>query len=392
MKKICVFTGSRAEYGLLKPLLDEIKQDSSLKLLLLVSGMHLSAVFGNTYKLIESDGFKIDRKVMTLDDGGTPLATCRSIAHGIVGYTEAFRELQPDILVLLGDRYETFAAATAALVSQLPIAHIHGGETTQGAIDEAFRHSITKMSLLHFTSTENYRQRVIQLGEHPDHVFDVGAIGLEYLDKGDFLSKNELEDALNFRFGKKNALVTFHPVTLEPGRATQQFSQLLAALDDLEELKIIFTKANADPEGRNINQLIDDYVIKNPKRTISFTSMGHQRYLSSMKIVDLVIGNSSSGIIEAPSFGVPVINVGSRQQGRIKAANIIDCLPEQKSILEACKKGLSQQFKNLAKAVDNPYRKKDTASQIKEIIKKTNATKRLKSFYDIPANTSSSKS
>ncbi|MDJ0624002.1 MAG: UDP-N-acetylglucosamine 2-epimerase [Desulfocapsaceae bacterium] len=387
MKKICVFSGSRAEYGLLKPLLEEIKNDSSLELLLLVSGMHLSATFGNTYKLIESDGFSIDRKVISLDDAGTPLATCRSIAHGIVGYTEAFIELQPDILLILGDRYESFAAATAALVNQLPIAHIHGGETTQGAIDEAFRHSITKMSLLHFTSTENYRQRVIQLGEHPDRVFDVGAIGLEYMEKANFLSEKDLERSLNFKFGKKNALVTFHPVTLESGSATQQFTQLLATLDDIPEMKIIFTKANADPEGRDINHLIDDYVAKNPGRTISFTSMGHQRYLSSMRIVDLVIGNSSSGIIEAPSFGVPVINVGSRQQGRIKAANIISCQPHRSAILKACRKGLSQQFKDLAETVDNPYRKKGTAHRIKEIIKKTTTLDLLKTFYDIPTRT-----
>jgi len=385
MKKICLFTGTRAEYGLLKPLLVEIENDPELQLQLLVSGMHLSADFGNTFQLIEKDGFLIDAKVATLEEDDTPLGTCRSIARGVTGYAEAFTALQPDLLVLLGDRFEAFAAAAAALVCQLPIAHLHGGETTEGAYDEAFRHAISKMSQLHFVATEAYRRRVVQLGEAPERVFNVGAIGLDYLESTELLVRADLEKSLGFRFGRQSALVTFHPVTLEQGSATAQFNQLLAAIDQLPELKVIFTKANADTEGREINRLIDDYVAGHPQKAIEFTSMGHLRYLSSLRVVDLVLGNSSSGIIEAPSFGVPTVNIGNRQQGRIKAASVIDCPPERSAILNACRKALSREFKNLARTVDNPYSGAGTARQIKEIIKKTPIRSLKKSFYDLPA-------
>lgn len=387
MKKICFFTGTRAEYGLLKPLMEDIKQDPELKLQLLVTGMHLAVEFGNTYQLIEGDGFSIDEKVKILDDEDSVLSTCKSIGRGITGFAEAFNRLQPDILVLLGDRSETFAAATAALLCQLPIAHLHGGEITQGAYDEAFRHAISKMSHLHFVATETYRQRVIQLGEQPDSVHNVGAIGLDYLEKETFLERDELETSLNFSFGKQSALVTFHPVTLEQGSAAEQFNQLLAALDQFDKLQIIFTKANADTEGRTINRIIDQYVATHPHKTIALTSMGHLRYLSSMRIVDIVVGNSSSGILEAPSFGVPTVNIGNRQTGRIKAASIIDCEPEQTAIISACHKALSNQFKSMALKVDNPYRQKGTASRIKKIIKHMNTINLQKSFYDVPTET-----
>lgn len=386
MKKICVFTGTRADYGLLKPLMEEIEQDSELQLQLLVSGMHLANEFGNTYRLVEVDGFSIDEKIATLDDEDSAVGTCKSISRGITGYAEAFTRLQPELLVLLGDRSEAFAAATAALICQIPIAHLHGGETTQGAYDEAFRHSISKMSQLHFVSTEVYRQRVIQLGEVPVSVHNVGAIGLEYLDKENFLDRKKLEESINFRFGEKNVLVTFHPVTLEQGSAVEQFKQLLAALNQLNGSKIIFTKANADPEGRTINRMIDQYVATHPQKTIAFTSMGHLRYLSCLRIVDLVIGNSSSGILEAPSFGVPTVNIGDRQKGRIKAASIIDCEPEQAAIISACHKALSNQFKTMAQKVDNPYRQEGTARRTKEIIKSAENINLKKTFYDLPAN------
>ena len=385
MKKICVFTGTRAEYGLLKPLLDRIQQDQELTLQLLVSGTHLRAEFGNTVELIEADGFPIAAKVDTLDSSDTALGTGRSIAKGVSGYAEAFTELRPDLLVLLGDRSEAFAAATAALVCQLPIAHLHGGETTEGAYDEAFRHSISKMSLLHFVSTEAYRQRVIQLGEVPERVFNVGAIGLEYLDKGNFLNRTKLENSLNFKFGKQNALVTFHPVTLEPGTAADQFNQLLTALDHFPELKLIFTKSNVDTEGRAINRLIDSYVAEHPDKAIAFTSMGHQRYLSSLQIVDVVIGNSSSGILEAPSFKVPTVNIGDRQKGRIKASSIIDCEPVENDIFSACQKALSEKFKILAQNVDNPYRQVGTVDRILRIIKAPGVSSLKKRFYDLPS-------
>ncbi len=386
MKKICVFTGTRAEYGLLKPLMRAIRQDPELNLQLLVTGTHLAAEFGNTYQLIEEDGFCIDEKVTTLGDEDSVIGTCKSISRGITGYAEAFTRLQPDILVLLGDRSEAFAAATAALLCQLPIAHLHGGEVTQGAYDEAFRHAISKMSHLHFVSTETYRQRVIQLGEQPDNVHNVGAIGLDYLESEIFLERNELEASLNFSFGKQSALVTFHPVTLEHGSATEQFNQLLAALNQFDNLQTIFTKANADTEGRTINRIIDQYVTAHPQKTIAFSSMGHLRYLSSMRIIDMVVGNSSSGILEAPNFGVPTVNIGNRQTGRIKAASIIDCEPEQTAIFSACSKALSNQFKTIAQHVDNPYRQEGTAGRIKKIIKGTGTINLQKSFYDLPAN------
>lgn len=385
MKKICVFTGTRADYGLLKPLLDEIERDSGLQLQLLVSGMHLSAEFGNTFELIEKDGFCIAAKVPNLTDDDSAIGTCQAIGRGVTGYAEAFAELKPDLLVLLGDRSEAFAAATAALVCHLPIAHLHGGETTQGAYDEAFRHSISKMSQLHFTATEEYRQRVIQLGEDPASVHNVGAIGLDYLDSGEFLDRAALEESLNFSFGERSALVTFHPTTLEQGSALEQTKQLLRALDQLEPLQLIFTKANSDSEGRAINRLIDQYVAERPGKTIAFTSMGHLRYLSSLHIVDLVIGNSSSGLLEAPSFGVPTINIGDRQKGRSKAASVIDCPAEQEAILAACQQGLSEPVKTLAATVDNPYRQPDTARRILQIIKQSRQINLKKIFYDLPA-------
>lgn len=385
MKKICVFTGTRSEYGLLFPLLKAIEEDAELQLQLLVSGMHLSEEFGCTYRLIEADGFRIDAKVPILDDEDSALGTCRSISRGITGYAEVLLNLKPDLLVLLGDRSEAFAAATAALVCHLPIAHLHGGETTEGAYDEAFRHSITKMSQLHFVSTESYRQRVIQLGENPQYVHNVGAIGLEHLEMENLLDRNALEQSLGYKFGKRNAMVTFHPVTLEKGAATEQFNQLLAAVDQLEDVKLVFTKANADTEGRTINQLIDAYVAKHPDRAIAFTSMGHLRYLSTMRIVDLVVGNSSSGIIEAPSFGVPTINIGDRQKGRIKAASVIDCEPEEQAILSACREALSDPFQKMAPEIENPYQKKGTARKIMQIIKSLDTISLKKTFYDILA-------
>lgn len=385
MKKICVFTGTRAEYGLLKPLLERIRQDKALTLQLLASGTHLSAEFGNTVDLIQADGFPIAAKVDILDSSDTALGTCRAIARGVSGYAEAFTELQPDLLVVLGDRFEAFAAATSALVCQRPIAHLHGGETTEGVYDEAFRHAISKMSLLHFVSTEVYRQRVIQLGEAPERVFNVGAIGLEHLNNSDFLSRIELEASLNFQFGQQNALITFHPVTLETGTAVEQFKQLLAALDHFPELKLIFTKANADTGGRTINHLIDGYVAEQPDKAISFLSMGHQRYLSSLQIVDIVIGNSSSGILEAPSFKVPTVNIGDRQKGRIKTASVIDCEPIEMDIVAACQKALSEKFKVLAQNVDNPYRQVGTAGKILQIIKNTDIFSLKKKFYNLPS-------
>ncbi|WP_313757478.1 UDP-N-acetylglucosamine 2-epimerase [Tissierella sp.] len=371
MKKICVVTGTRAEYGLFRPLIKRIKEDDELQLQLIVTGMHLSPEFGLTYKEIEEDGFIIDEKVEMLLSSDTPVGISKSIGLAMIGFTDAFERLKPDMVVVLGDRYEIFAAASTAMISRIPIAHIHGGETTEGLIDEAIRHSITKMSYLHFTSTEEYRQRVIQLGEEPNRIFNVGAIGIESIKKLKLLKKDALENSINFKFGLKNALVTFHPVTLEDGTSKEQFQELLNALDRFSDLKIIFTKSNSDTNGRIINSMIDEYVEKNKQKAIAFTSMGQLRYLSAMKYVDLVIGNSSSGIIEAPSFNVPTINIGDRQKGRIQGETIIDCTTVENEIYKAIKLGLSDDFKETIKSAINPYGEGNTSYLIVQRIKQS---------------------
>ncbi|MBF0118916.1 MAG: UDP-N-acetylglucosamine 2-epimerase (hydrolyzing) [Desulfobacterales bacterium] len=382
MRKICVFTGTRAEYGLLKPLLDEIKSDSELLLSLLVSGMHMSPEFGLTYKGVESDGFKIDEKVEMLISSDTSVGLCKSVGLGIISFSDALTHLSPDIFVVLGDRFEAFAAASSAMFLRIPIAHIHGGELTEGVIDDAIRHSITKMSHIHFVSTELYRKRVIQLGESPDSVFNVGAIGLENIRKLKLLSKKDFESKIGFSIGKEESLlVTFHPVTLESNTAQNQFQNLL---DALPKVKVIFTKANADTDGRIINKMIDDYVAKHPKNTIAFTSMGQLLYLSAMSHVSAVVGNSSSGIIEAPSFKVPTVNIGDRQRGRIKSKSIIDCEPTKEAVFDALKQSMSHEFKASIKDTKNVYEKENTASSIKAILKTTNLNNILKKkFYDI---------
>ncbi|ALV21570.1 UDP-N-acetylglucosamine 2-epimerase [Carnobacterium antarcticum] len=355
MKKLCVVTGTRAEYGLLMPLLEQIKQAEDLELQLLVTGMHLSPEFGLTYKLIEADGYVINEKVDILLSSDTPVGISKSMGLGMIGFSESFERLQPDMVILLGDRYETFAAAAAASAARIPISHLHGGETTEGAFDEAFRHAITKMSWLHFTSAEEYRKRVIQLGEQPERVFNVGAIGIENIVKMPLMTKAELEASLGITFNKRLLLVTFHPVTLENKTSAAQFKELLEALDIVEDATIIFTKANSDTDGRIINQLIDDYTKLHSAKSLAFTSMGQLRYLSAMKLASAVIGNSSSGIIEAPSFKIPTVNIGDRQKGRMQAESVIDCEPKKEAIDKAIHLALSVGFHAQLKKMENPY-------------------------------------
>jgi len=381
--KICCFTGTRAEYGLFKPLLDEIREDPELELQLIVSGMHLSPEFGLTYRDIEDDGFQIAEKIEILLSSDTPVGISKSIGLGLMGLSDSYRRLTPDMVVLLGDRFETFAAACAAYVARIPILHLYGGETTRGACDEAFRHAITKMSYLHAVSTEEYRRRVIQLGESPDRVFNVGALGVENIRKMTLLSRAELEKAIDFKLGEKSVLVTFHPVTLERATAKDQFQNLLEALEKFDSLNIIFTKANADAEGRIINQLIDDYVAGNPESAVAFASMGQLRYLSAAKHVDAVIGNSSSGIIEVPSLGTPTVNIGDRQAGRVKSASVIDCEPSINEIFSACHQAFSEKFNKNNVMADNPYEQKDTAARIKEIINNVKIGSLKKEFFDL---------
>ena len=386
MKKVCVITGTRADYGLLRPLIEKINDDDELQLQLIATGMHLSPEFGLTYKEIEDDGYKIDEKIEMLLSSDTPVGISKSMGLAMISFSESFERLKPDMVVVLGDRYEIFSAASAAMIARIPIAHIHGVETTKGAFDEAFRHSITKMSHIHFTSTEAYKKRIIQLGEDPKRVFNVGAIGIESIRNLNLLKKAELEKSINFKIDSKAALVTFHPVTLENNTSIDQFQELLNALNQFKDLKIIFTKANSDIDGRIINSMIDDYVEKNKNNTIAFTSLGQLRYLSTMQYVDLVIGNSSSGIIEAPSFKIPTINIGDRQKGRIQGETIINCDPIEEEIYKAINFGLSNDFKEKIKHSRNPYGVGNVTKRIIDEIKTLFLSGSIdikKKFYDI---------
>ena len=354
-RKVCVVTGTRAEYGLLRWVMEEIRESASLELQVIATGMHLSPEFGLTYRDIEADGFRIDRKVEMLLSADTPSAISKSMGVAMIGFADAYDQLRPDLLLLLGDRYEILAAATAALITSVPIAHLHGGETTEGAFDEAIRHSITKMSHLHFVAAEEYRKRVIQLGEHPDRVFQVGGLGIDNIHRLSLLSREALEEALDFSLGERNLLITFHPVTLEQNSSVKQMKELLAALKLQERTKLIFTMPNADTEGRVLFGMIEEFVRQNTERAKAFTSLGQLRYLSCLQHVDAVIGNSSSGLSEAPSFRIGTVNIGDRQQGRLKAESVIDCNPEQKSILGALQHLYSPAFQQKLKIILNPY-------------------------------------
>lgn len=385
MKKICVITGTRAEYGLLKPLIKKIQDDTEVELQLVVTGMHLSPEFGLTYKEIEEDGLNIMDKNEMLLSSDTPNGITKSIGLGTIGFADIFTRINPDIIVLLGDRYETFAAATAAMIHRIPIAHIHGGELTEGVIDEAIRHSITKMSMLHFASTEEYRKRVIQMGEQRDRVFNVGALGVENIMSQTLLSKEELEKSICFKLDKPYVIVTYHPVTLEKSTAKKQLINLLKALSEIGVYKIVFTKANADTEGRIINQLIDEYVNDNSENAVAFVSLGMKRYLSAMKYAEMVIGNSSSGLMETPSFHIPTVNIGVRQQGRIRAESVVDCGYEKYEIVEAIRKAEWMRKSGHLNEMKNPYEGTETSKKILEILKKylNQENSVVKKFLDV---------
>lgn len=386
MKRIGIMTGTRAEYGLLKSLMQEINKDNDLELYLIVSGMHLSPEFGMTYKEIEEDGFQINAKVEMLLSSDSPAGISKSIGLGVIGFADEFQRADLDMLILLGDRYEALSAAICALVMRIPIAHLHGGELTEGAIDEGIRHSITKMSYLHFTSTEQYRNRVIQLGENPERVFYVGALGVENIKKINLMTKEELEGSIHFEIDENTVIVTYHPVTLENNTVEEQFLNLLEVLDRNPKIRMIFTKANADTNGRIVNELIDKYAAQNSERACAFVSLGQKRYLSALKYCRIVIGNSSSGIIEAPSFGKPIINIGDRQKGRICADSVINCGYTQQEIQQAMETALTKEFENKASNCRNPYEKENTAANIISVIKDyllNDKIKLKKGFYDI---------
>lgn len=382
--KICVVSGTRAEYGLLYWTMKAIQDNSNLELSVCVTGMHLSPEFGLTYKQIESDGFQIDGKIEMLVSSDTSVGISKSIGLGLIGFADFFERTKPDWILVLGDRFEIFAAVTAAMIARIPVAHCHGGEATEGLIDEAIRHSITKMSHLHFTSTSEYRNRVIQLGEQPDCVFHIGALGIENINRLNLLNKEEFESSIDFKLSSLNFLVTFHPVTLDNASAEQQFVELLEALSVFTEAKIIITKPNADHDGRVIIQMIDEFVSRNPTNVISFISLGQIRYLSAIRHCQVVIGNSSSGLIEVPSFKKPTVNIGDRQQGRIESKSVISCKPAKKSILDAINIALSEDFQSQLPNIKNPYGEGNSSIKILDtILSKPVHNILKKKFYNI---------
>lgn len=379
-RKICVVTGSRAEYGLLYPLMKAVQGDPELQLQVVATGMHLSPEFGLTFRAIEEDGFPIDEKVEMLLSSDTPVGVAKSIGLGVIGFADAMDRLRPDTLVLLGDRFEVLAAAQAAMVAGIPIAHIAGGDSTEGAFDEAIRHSITKMSHLHFATHEESARRLRQLGENPDHIFVVGSPAIDRLKRMTLLERNDLERELGFRFRKRNLLVTFHPPTLDAQPAEAQFRELLATLEALgAEVGLIFTRPNADPDGRALIRMIDAFVAGRPNAAV-YTNLGQRLYFSVISQVDAVVGNSSSGVYEVPSLGKPTVNIGDRQRGRPQAASVINCDPEAAGITRA----IREAFGKDCSAVRNPYGDGESSSRILAVLKKVRDPKGLlkKRFFE----------
>lgn len=385
-RKICVVTGSRAEYGILRYLMAAIKADPELQLQVIATNQHLSKLQGETYKEIERDGFAIDYKVYMADDEAPDNAnsTAKSISRGVSGFADAFDALHPDLLLILGDRYEMLAVASTALIYKIPIAHLHGGEITEGAFDDAIRHAISKMSHLHFTSTEAYRNRVIQLGERPERVFNVGALGVENVVKNDFMSKEDIESSLNFKLTDKCFLCTYHPVTLSNMSSEVQVLNLLEVLDSYKDYHIIFTYSNSDTNSQIIIKRIQEYVDKNADRCMFIPSLGQRRYFSVLKHMAAVLGNSSSGIIEVPSFGIPTLDIGDRQKGRIAADSVIHCGYMVEEIKEGLDKVVNLSNSSNLSNLSNPYYKEGTCAAILQTIK-TYPLENLvqKSFYDL---------
>ncbi len=383
MRKICVITTNRAEYGLLYWLMKGIQSDPEFQLQVVVTGAHLSSEFGSTIDRIREEGFKVDRSFDLELFGDKVLDITHSLALALEGFAASFQTLKPDLVVILGDRFEILGAATAALIANIPVAHLHGGELSEGAIDDAIRHAVTKLSHLHFAAAEPYRNRIIQLGEQPDRVFMVGGLGIDNINKVKLLEQAELEKAISFKFKKHNLLITYHPETLDPGQAGNQIGELLSALDMLPDTGLIFTMPNADTGHRIIIQKIQSFVLTRIGRAILIPSMGQLNYLSTMKLVDAVVGNSSSGIIEAPSFHIGTINIGKRQDGRIRAESVIDCDTSEKSISKAFTKLYSASFGKKLKTVENPYGTGGAAGKILSVLKKADFSNLiLKRFYD----------
>lgn len=383
MRKICIVTGARAEYGLLRWVMEGIRETLGLELMIIATGMHLSPEFGLTYREIEGDGFLIDRKIEMLLSSDTPTGLAKSMGLGLIGFGEALQQLDPDLMLVLGDRFEIFCAVAAAMVARIPVAHLHSGEATEGSFDEAIRHSITKMSHLHFVAAEEYRKRVIQLGERPDRVFLVGGLGIDNIKKLTLLDRPALEVSLGFELGPRNLLVTFHPVTLENATSTQQMTELLAALESLEDTHLIFTMPNADTDGRVLFGMVEKFIAGHAN-ACAFSSLGQLRYLSCIRHVDGVVGNSSSGLTEVPSFGKGTINIGDRQRGRLKAESVIDCSPDRQSIAAALQRLYSPAFQATLKTVRNPYGEGGASEKIVQVLRDYPLESLLKkSFHDL---------
>ena len=384
-RKICVITGTRADYGLLYWIMKDVLDDPELKLQVVATGMHLSPEFGHTINSITGDGFNVDAEVEMLLSSDSVVGVTKSLGLGVIGFADVLERLKPDLIVVLGDRFEILAAVQAALIARIPVAHLHGGETTEGAFDEGIRHSITKMAHLHFVSAEPYRKRVIQLGESPDRVFMVGAPGLDYIKRKKLLDREAFEKSIDLDLGELSFLVTLHPETLS-GQSTEKAAiALLDGLAEFHNARIIFTKSNADTHGRIINELLESYVDRAPERMKIFTSMGQLRYLSALKHVDVVIGNSSSGIIEAPALGVPTVNIGVRQKGRLMASSIIQCNSDKNAIAASIRKAVTKEIKAIAAQKPSLYGSGQASRQIVSILKrfKPGASLLMKSFHDL---------
>lgn len=383
-RRVCVVTGTRAEFGLLQRLMGLIQDHEALELQVIATGMHLSPEFGLTYREIEAAGFSIDRKIECLLSADTSSAVAKSMGLGLIGFADAYAALQPDLLVVLGDRFEILSAVSAALVSRIPVAHLHGGETTEGAFDEGIRHAITKMSHLHFVAADEYRNRVIQLGEQPERVFQVGGLGVDNITRLPLLSREALEESLGCTLARRNLLITFHPVTLEQATSEQQMQELLAALAVLPDTRLIFTLPNADTDSRVLIRMVQVFVATH-EQARAYTSLGQLRYLSLMREVDAVVGNSSSGLAEAPSFRIGTINIGDRQRGRLKADSVIDCPPEREAIGQALAQLYSEDFQTSLAGVRNPYGEGGAAEHILRVISDYPLDDILKkSFHDLP--------
>lgn len=383
-RKICFVTGTRAEYGLLRGVMAGVRQATGLQLQLVVTGAHLSPEHGLTWREIEADGLPIDARVEMLLSADTAPAIAKSMGLGLIGFGDAFERLQPDLIVLLGDRYEILAAASAALVAGVPVMHLHGGETTEGAFDESIRHAVTKMSHLHGVAAEPYRQRVIQLGEAPERVFLVGSLGVDAILQLPLLDRAALEAAIGFRLGPRNLMVTFHPVTLDSaGSGEQQMAELLAALHMLDDTRLIFTLPNADTGSRALARQVEAFVASHPQAR-AYTSLGQLRYLSCLRLMDGVVGNSSSGLIEAPSLGIGTVNIGDRQKGRLSASSVIDCAPQREAIGQAIAQLYAPAFRQQLPHTLNPYGQGGAAGKIVQLLQQQPLHGLLKKhFHDL---------